>query len=299
MQKGTARRTGVSLAAVAVLAGAAGCQQASGKADGPGRGAERTPVQALNAAYQKTAAAKSAKVTMTMSVPAGLPDGGETKLSGVMGWDPLVMDVTMNESPLGGGSDGAEKSHMVWLDDTVYVDLGKPSEAFGGKRWGKFDLRAAASQSGDNALMRQVTAGLDDMNQDPAQQLAMLLGSPDVKHLGAGEVNGQRAEHYRGSLAVEEGLDSLKSVKRLTGEQREKLVANIKKAGVKSYDYDVWVNGQDYPVKMAVDVKTPQGTVKTTADYSDYGTKAAVQAPPAADTADVMEVLRDLMAQAG
>ncbi|MGV4927146.1 hypothetical protein [Streptomyces sp. BHT-5-2] len=299
MQKGVARRTGASLVAVAALAGVASCQQTSGKADGPGRSAERTPVQALDAAYRKTAAAKSAKVTMSMSMPAGLPDGGETKLSGVMGWDPMVMDVTMSESPLGGRSDGAEKSHMVWLDDTVYVDLGKPSEAFGGKRWGKFDLRAAAAQSGDNALMRQVTAGLDDMNQDPAQQLALLLGSPDVKHLGTGEVNGERAEHYRGSLAVEDGLASLKSVKHLTDEQREKLVANVKKSGIKSYDYDVWVNGHDYPVKMAVDVKTPQGTVKSTADYSDYGTKAAVQAPPAADTADVLAALRDLLAQGG
>ncbi|WEB38483.1 MULTISPECIES: hypothetical protein [Streptomyces] len=299
MQKGIARRTGVSLMAVAVLAGVAGCQQGAKKAagDGSGGGAERTPIQALTVAYKKTAAAKSAKVTMSMSMPAGLPDGGETKMSGVMGWDPMVMDVTMSESPLGGRAGGAETSHMVWLDNTVYVDMGKRTEAFDGKRWGKFDLRAAAAESADNALMRQVTAGLDDMNQDPSQQLAMLLGSPDVKHLGSGEVDGEHAEHYQGSLAVEAGLGSLKSVTNLTAEQREKLFANIKKSGVKGYDYDVWVNGQNYPVKMDVDIKTPQGTIKTSTRYSDYGAKAAVQAPPADDTADVLKVLRDLMAQ--
>ncbi|WP_067343837.1 hypothetical protein [Streptomyces noursei] len=299
MRKGIARRTGVSLMAVAVLAGVAGCQQGAKKAAGDGSGGDsgRTPIQALTVAYKKTAAAKSAKVTMSMSMPAGLPDGGETKMSGVMGWDPMVMDVTMSESPLGGWAGGAEKSHMVWLDNAVYVDMGKRTEAFDGKRWGKFDLRDAAAQSGDNALMRQVTAGLDDMNQDPSQQLAMLLGSPDVKHLGGGEVDGEHAEHYRGSLAVEAGLGSLKSVTDLTAEQREKLFANIKKSGVKSYDYDVWVNGQDYPVKMDVDIRTPQGTIKTSARYSDYGAKAAVQAPPADDTADVLKVLRDLMAQ--
>ncbi|MFE7311846.1 hypothetical protein ACFU7T_01835 [Streptomyces sp. NPDC057555] len=300
MRKGIALRAGVSLAAVAVAAlGVTGCQKGPDKAE-DGRAAKASsPVQALTAAYEKTAAAKSAKVTMSMSVPAGLPNGGETKISGVMGWDPMVMDVTMSEGPLAGGAGGGEGSHMVWLHDTVYVDMGKRSQLLGGKRWGAFDLRAAAAQSGDKALVQQVAASLDDMNQDPARQLAMLLGARDVKRLGAGTVDGEHAEHYRGSLPVEDGLASLKSVTRLTAEDRAKLVANAKKAGITSYDYDAWVNDRNYPVKMDVAIKTSRGTVKTTSHYSDYGAKAAVQAPPAHDTVDLMKALQDLMGQGG
>ncbi|MFJ9850565.1 hypothetical protein [Streptomyces sp. NPDC101150] len=298
MRKTIARRVGVSLAAVTVLVGVTSCRDGSDKAAGAEpKSGTLAATQALTAAYKKTAAAKSAKVTMTMSVPATMADGGETKMSGVMGWDPFVMDVTMSEKQAGEPAGGAEKTHMIWVDNAVYMDMGERPVEFDGKKWGKFDLGAAAEQSGDAALMKQMTAGLEDMNQDPAQQLAMLLNSPDVKHLGAGEVDGRRAEHYKGSLTAEEGLKSNNSVKALKPEERKALLANIKKAGIKGYDYDVWVNGDDYPVKMNVDIKTPQGTVHTTATYSDYGTKASVQAPPANDTVDLLKTLKELTTQ--
>ncbi|QHC23138.1 hypothetical protein [Streptomyces sp. GS7] len=294
MRKSIGRRVGVSLAAVAVLAGVTSCQKGADKAEGE-QGSARTPTQALTAAYKKTAAAKSAKVTMALSMPASMPGGGETKMSGVMGWDPMAMDMTMDQSPLGARAEGAEKTHMIWLDNVVYMDMGKRSEALDGKRWGKIDLRAAATLAGDDKLTKQLTAGLGDGNQDPAQQLAMVLGSPNVKHLGAGEVNGQHAEHYKGTLTADEALASLKTAEALPPAEREKLIANIKKAGVKGYDYDVWVNGQDYPVKMDVGVSTPQGRIDTTTTFSDYGAKAAVQAPPADDTVDLMQALKEFM----
>ncbi|MFB7631333.1 hypothetical protein ACFC0M_10360 [Streptomyces sp. NPDC056149] len=299
MRKSIARRAGISVAAVAVLAGVTSCQGGSDKAEGGRRDSGKGSVtHALSAAYKKTAAAKSAKVTMSMTTPAGMPDSGVTKMSGVMGWDPMVMDVTMTESPLGAkAGDGAEKTHMIWLDDAMYVDMNERPEEFDGKRWGKLDLGAALKQSDNAKLVKQMTAGLDDMKQDPAQQLAMLLGSPDVKHLGSGEVNGERAEHYKGSLTIEEGLKGAKTAQALSPEEREKLLANAKKAGVKGYTYDVWVNGDDYPVKMDMDVKTPQGAISTTMDLSDYGTKASVKAPPADDTVDLIKELQKLTTQ--
>ncbi|MFI9048425.1 hypothetical protein [Streptomyces sp. NPDC053427] len=298
MYNASVRRAGVSLAAVTVLVGVTACQNGSDKAEGTERDAgRRAATRALTAAYEKTAAAKSAKVTMTMSAPATMPDGGDTKMSGVMGWDPFVMDVTMSEKPAEKSAGGAEKTHMIWIDDTVYMDMGERPAEFDGKKWGKFDLGAAVGQTGDAQLMKQMTAGLEDMNQDPAQQLGMFLNSPDIKHLGTGKINGQRAERYKGSLTAEEGLKTNKSVKALTPREREALLANIKKAGIKGYDYDVWVNGDDYPVKMDVKIKTPQGTITTTASFSDYGAKASVQAPPADDTVDLFKMLKELTNQ--
>jgi hypothetical protein len=37
----------------------------------------------------------------------------------------------------------------------------------------------------------------------------------------------------------------------------------------------------------------PQGTMNMTANYSDYGAKADVQAPPAGQTLDLMEMLQE------
>ncbi|MFK8850356.1 hypothetical protein [Streptomyces sp. Ac-502] len=232
---------------------------------------------------------KSAKVTMTMSVPDGMPDNGETKMTGTMAWNPTALDMTMSDGGAKAKSGDDEPKRMIWVDGVAYMDMGD----FEGKKWGKLDLKAAAKEAGDEEMTKAVTAGLDDAEQDPAQQLAMFLGSPNVKHLGSGQVDGVRAEHYKGSLTVEEGLKGAKTVNALKPEDREKLLANVKKSGIKGYDYDVWVNSDDLPVRMTVDVKTPLGTVSTSASYSDYGTTTAIKAPPAAETTDLLTILKE------
>ncbi|MEU7158472.1 hypothetical protein [Streptomyces chrestomyceticus] len=287
MRKGIARRIGVSLATATVLAGITSCQDNGTKAD-RGPDAQRTPAQALTAAYKKTAGVKSAKVTMTMSVPAGMAASGETKMTGTMAWNPTALDMTMSDASKVKPEDG-EAKRMILVDGVAYMDMGD----FGGKKWGKFDLKAAAKEAGDSEMTKAVTAGLDDTKQDPAQQLAMLLGSPSIKHLGSGQVDGVRAEHYKGSLTVEEGLKGAKVVDALKPEDREKLLANVKKSGIKGYDYDVWVNSDDLPVRMSVDVKTPMGTISTSTSYSDYKTTAAIKAPPAGETTDLLQLLKE------
>ncbi|MFF4243972.1 hypothetical protein ACFYY2_05815 [Streptomyces sp. NPDC001822] len=94
--------------------------------------------EVLTAAYRKTAAAKSAKVHMTVTAPAA-----------------------------GGG--------------TMEMD---------GKRWMTMDLGAIAKASGNAAAQRQRTRGLEGMNQDPAQQPALLLESPNLKRVGAEKIGG-------------------------------------------------------------------------------------------------------------
>ncbi|GCD42333.1 hypothetical protein [Streptomyces paromomycinus] len=295
MRKGIARRAGVSLAAATVLAGITGCQSDSSAKAGHEPRTQRTPAQALTAAYQKTAGVHSAKVTMTMSVPKGMPDSGETKMTGTMAWKPTALDMTMSDDGAKAKSGDDNPKRMIWVDGVAYMDMGD----FGGKKWGKLDLKAAAKEAGDEEMTKAVTAGLDDAEQDPAQQLAMFLGSPDIQHLGSGQVGGVRAEHYKGSLTVEEGLKGAKTVDALKPADREKLLANVKKSGIKGYDYDVWVNGDDLPVRMTVDVQTPMGTISTSASYSEYGTTAAIKAPPAAETTDLLKILKEAAGRGG
>ncbi|MGW7367681.1 hypothetical protein ACWGI8_30735 [Streptomyces sp. NPDC054841] len=295
------KRAGVSLTAVAVIAGVAGCQDGDGgkKTAAPGKAAPQSQgsvTEVLQAAYKKTAAAKSAKVRMTMSMPAGMDGGGTMEMTGVQGWNPTVMDFTMKGSMLKAGDpDAPEQMRMVWLDNVMYMDMGAKNAAqMDGKRWMKMDLKAAAEASGDKALQQQMTGSLENMNQDPAQQLALLLGSPSVKHVGAEKVDGVQTQHYKGTLTFEEMVKANKSLDVLSEKERKDLVANVKKAGIKGYDTEVWVNEDNYPVKMVVGMKMPQGTVHMTANYSDYGAKATVQAPPAKDTLDLFKMLKDL-----
>ncbi|AWK10606.1 hypothetical protein [Streptomyces spongiicola] len=298
----TWKRAGVSLTAVAVVMGAAGCQDGGGdgkKAAGSPQSAAQSQgeiAEAIQAAYKKTSDAKSAKVRMTVTMPAGLEGGGTMEMSGVQGWDPVVMDVTAKGSMLAEGDpDAPSQVRMVMVDDAMYMELGaKQAAELDGKRWMKLDLTAAAEASGDKTLQKQMTGSLENMNQDPARQLALLLGSPKIKHLGAEKVDGVEAQHYKGTLTLEEMLDANKSFDVLSAEERKELVDGVEKAGIKGYDTEVWVNEDQYPVKMVVGIKMPQGTMNMTASYSDYGAAATVQAPPAKDTFDLFEMLKQL-----
>ncbi|MDT0394663.1 MULTISPECIES: hypothetical protein [Streptomyces] len=299
------KRVGVCLTAVAVVAGVAGCQDGDGegtkkKAGGSTESKVQTQnemTEVLQAAFKNTSEAKSSKVRMTMEMPAGPMGGGSMEMSGVQGWDPAVMDVTMKGSALAQGSpDAPEQSRMIMLDGVMYMDMGVESAAeMDGKRWMKMDFGAMAEATGDPETQKQMTGGLENMNQDPAKQLAMLLGSKSLKHVGPEKVDGVPTQHYKGTLSIEEMLDANKALDGMfTDEEREQLVANMKKSGLKGYDTEVWVNEDDYPAKMTVGMKMSEGTMKMTAHYSDYGAAAEVKAPAASETVDFMKMLQDL-----
>lgn len=299
-----AKRVGVCLAAAAVVVGLAGCD------DGDGGGKKRNKAEAphsavqsqgevaavIQAAFKKTSEAKSAKVRMTVSIPAGTEGGGTMEVSGVQGWDPAMMDVTLEGSALTAADpDAPSRMRMIMLDNAMYMDGGaKQAAETGGKRWMKFDFEAAAEVSGNEALQKQIGGGLGNLNQDPAEQLALLLQSPSLKHIGAEKVDGVEAQHYKGTLTFEEMADANKATDVLSEKERKALVANVEKAGIKGYDTEIWVNEDDYPVKMVVGMKTHQGTVRMTARYSDYGTAATVQAPPAKETVDLFAMLKGM-----
>lgn len=291
------KRAGVCLTAVAVVVGVAGCQDGGKTADSAGAEVQtqNEMTKVLQAAFENTSEAKSSKVRMTMTTPAA--GGGTMELSGVQGWDPAVMDVTMKGSALtAAGPDAPEQVRMIMLDNVMYMDMGtKQAAEMDGKRWMKMDFAAIAEASGDAGIQKQMTSGLENMNQDPAKQLALLLESPSLKHVGPEKVDGVRTQRYKGTLSFEEMLDANKSTEGLlSAEEREELIADVEKTGLKGYDTEVWVNEENYPVKMVVGMKMPQGTVSVTANYSDYGARAEVEAPPAEDTFDLMEMLEEL-----
>ncbi|MFF0446372.1 hypothetical protein ACFYT4_08125 [Streptomyces sp. NPDC004609] len=311
MSKSVFRRVGVSLTAVAVMAGAAACQSGDGDGGGKKQAGEKVggagiqstaeATKVLTAAYKKTSDAKSAKVSMTMTMPAGIEGGGDMEMYGVMGWDPAMADLTMKGSALTAASDagGPEQIRMVWVDNVMYMDMGAvAAKEMDGKRWMTFDVTALAEGSGDKALQKQLTGSLESMNQSPAEQLAMLLESKSIKHVGPEKVGGVETQHYKGTLTVAEMLDANESLV-LDAEQRKELLDGVKKAGVTGYDTEVWVNEDGFPVKLDVGISSPEGTVEVIANYSDYGTKAAVQAPPKKDTIDLMEMMKDMGQQPG
>ncbi len=297
---GSFKRAGISFAAVAVLvAGAAACQGGDGKkaAGAPekaaGQSSSADARTALQAAYKKTAAARSAKVAMKMSVPSIVGAGvGDMEMTGIQAWNPSAMDFTMTTPALKGMPDAPDKIRTVMLNNVMYMDMGaEAAKDNGGKRWMKMDLGALAKDGG-GGLAQQMTGGAQ--NQDPAQQLALLTDSPHVRHLGSEQIDGAPAEHYKGTLTLEEALATNKSLDGLSGQERQKFIDAMKGAGIKAYDTELWIAKSGYPVRMDVGIDSPQGKLTMSAHYSDYGTTSAVRAPAAAETYDFADSLKDL-----
>lgn len=299
------RRTVVataSLALAATLAACTGGEESTKGADKSGQNASqgtetRSAVQAMTAATRKTSEAKSARVSMTMTVPG---EGGTVEVNGVMAWDPYAMDVTMTGSQLAATPDAPEKMRMVWLDEAMYMDMGEKAAAErDGKRWLKLDLQAIAESAEDPALAKSMTSGMENMGQSPAQQMGLLLDSPNMKSLGEEKLDGVSTRHYKGSLTIEEMLDANKSLDVLDAKQREQLVEQLKTSGIKGYDIEAWINEDDLPVRIDVAMESPQGTIEMSQTMRDFGADLDLQAPPADETVDLMKMLEELQQGAG
>nr|WP_203587091.1 hypothetical protein [Actinospica acidiphila] len=298
------KRAGVCLTAAAVVVGLAGCQDGDDGGSKKKAGASGSEAQSrteaaevLQAAFKKTSEAKSSKIRMTIETSGtAAAESGTMEMSGVQGWDPAVMDVTMKGSGFAASGPGTpEQVRTIMLDGVMYVDMGAEQAAeMDGKRWMKIDFKAAADAAGDPEIQKQLTGGLENMNQDPAQQLALLLESPSLKHVGPEKVDGVDAQHYKGTLSFKEMIDANTSFDLLSKEERDELVAMAEKSDMKGYDTEIWVNGDDLPVKMVVGMTMAQGTMKMTSHFSDYGAKVEVEAPPAGETFDLMEMLTEL-----
>ncbi|MFB0627202.1 hypothetical protein [Streptomyces sp. AB3(2024)] len=305
------RAAGAALAGVLLLAGATACE--GGKKDGTGKAAAPSPadrrpsgrtadakdVEALTTAYGKTAAAKSAKVRMAVSVPQSSGGAGAPiETTGVQGWDPGVVDLTVKGASAPGLGSGSMR--VIGLKDVSYVQLPADSPlASGGKRWVKLDLKEA----GGTTDVLSKLGGLGDaprQGQDPARQLALMISSPDLKRVGTEQVAGADVEHYAGTLTVDELLAAKGSNAVLTPEDHGKLVAEMRAAGIQGYTLEVWLDGAGLPVRTKTVAHTPGGSdaphkrFDVDASYSEYGAAVTVQAPPENETVDLFGMLTKL-----
>jgi hypothetical protein len=286
----------VSLTMVASLAACNGDggTSDSGKDKGAKSDSAASPLHVMTAAAKKTNDAKSAKISMTITSP---DQPGKITMSGAMSWDPLAMDMTMSgmQGMAGASADTPDEMRMMWLDNAMYMDMGAESAAqMNGKRWMKIDLDAMAEASGDKALTEKMTSQMRDARQSPAEQLNMMLASPKIHLVGEEKVDGVTARHYRGSMTLDEILKANKGDKNLDEAQRQKLVDSMKKQGVSGADVDVWMNGDDMPVRIDVAMDGKKGTTKVSEHLSDFGVKVAPQAPPAGETFDLAKMLAEL-----
>ncbi|EWC58185.1 putative lipoprotein precursor [Actinokineospora spheciospongiae] len=206
------------------------------------------------AVKDKSTNAKSAHVTMTGSAGGQTIDGeGDFSFAGA----DTAMQMTMS-------TPGGDMT-MVFVDKAIYMKM--PTELTPGKPWVKF------SAGGDDPLSQMLGDSLDSMTgADPREALAKMVDAGEVTKTEKAELNGEQTTHY--SITVD--------VAKLTAESGydEETRKQMQAAGIKELPMEVWVNGDDLPVRMITSVPVEgAGEVKMQADYTDWGKGVTIEAP--------------------
>jgi hypothetical protein len=228
------------------------------------------PSASLQTAASKVSSAKSMSVTMTGEM-MGQPVNGH---GAVQFGAPAKADLVM--------SMGGKDVTLRLLGTVEYIELpAGQASALGGKKWLKFDLAQAAKLAGMDA-----SQFADQMNNmDPSKQVRAMLASKQLKAVGEETVDGVRTVHYSGTVTLEEYLDQYS-----TPASRAKLKDQLTKSKLGPMKTDLWVD-EKYQIHKGAIVAN---VMNLTYSYSDYGKPVNVVAPPAAETADLMELFKGL-----
>jgi len=286
---GTAVATGLALSLTGCLG--SGNDKAGG---GSGGGAiQLTAAQVLDKAAQKTGATDSFKADMSMQASTS---EGNMNMSGTMQYrtkPDLAFSMNFANMSMGGKSMGGMQQILVGKTMYMKMPMLQQLSQMGGnktqmKPWIKISLAEIGQKAGLNLdqLMEQ------SRQMDPVQNTKMLTSSKDVKEVGKETVDGVQTTHYRGTYKMAD------AIAKLTPEQRqayEKLMAKSGGAGSQAMPFDLWVDGQQLPKKMTMNMAmTATEKMNMTMTYRDYGKPVNITAPPADQVTDFSELMKNI-----
>ncbi|MFE1591021.1 hypothetical protein [Streptomyces sp. NPDC059402] len=274
--KYTAAWVGFTAAAM-VMATACGSEGAKTAAETADKAVDKadTIMAALTRATDRTEELGSAEVRTTTTLEA--TGGRPVSMDGTYSWgDGAAMDVEMDTAAAQMSAvQDDPKTRVIMVDGAYYYDVDpQPNGPLAGKEWMRVDVAAVTGE-----------AGADNMasNADPTAGLRYLSASSEVEDLGKETVLGKETTHYRGSVGAEHIEKS-----KLTEAEKKAAISALEANGGKM-TCDIWVDGKDLPVRMS---QTGAGmTVKM--DFVKFGATKEITAPPAAETGDLTEQVRE------
>jgi hypothetical protein len=278
-----ARRAALTIVMLTALTGAAACSS-SDSPEEPGKRDDKptaATLAALRSAERSTDRAGSAQVHSRAVMGTRL----SIRADGSLDWgDGLTGALTITYT----GGTAAETMRRLgttsmqarYLPDAYYARMGdRFAEQAGGRHWIRYaydDLETLAGGSGaDFADQMRSTA--------PQQSVELLLASGDVRKVGRETVGGQRTTHYSGTVEVADVADA-------------GLKKRLSHAGVTTQTVDIWVDDRNLLVKKVEQAATSSGAMTQTATYGQYGVQVTAERPPAADTEDFTDLMKNRVA---
>ncbi|GLW15408.1 putative lipoprotein [Streptomyces sp. NBRC 13847] len=276
----TSFRVAGALLTGAVLCGTAACTASKGtSADGSGpEGFHAAPVAAVQKAVNKGARLNSASYRLSGKVP------GQGSVEGKVSFSlrPRVADMRMKASV--GGK--AHEFSVRLVGGSMYLGGSSVTAAgMDGKHW----IRFAMKTKGADAL-----GGMQQQaDQDPAAQASLLPQSKDIKKVGTETVDGVRTTHYAGTVDVAELLGRQAPKSAMDAARRKKAIEQYGQLGVRKLRLDMWIGPDDRTVKFRERAQAAQGPLDLTIRFFGVNKPVTVQAPPASDTVDLAQKLKE------
>jgi hypothetical protein len=268
------RKIAALASALALTVSLAACgDKTAGSAQGDNGNEAATNLVALaKQVGDRTAESNSAHMVFTGGA-GGMQVKGEGDLK-LGGSDPAI---SMN---MDAGAQG--QMGMVFLDGVLYIKLPAgmvPSD----KPWIKID-----SKDKSNPMAQALGSLTDQMRQnaDPRLALEQFQEAGTIESSAQEDLNGEETTHYKIKVDVE----------KLAANQQDptlkKAMQDAIESGLKDFPVELWLNGDDLPVRMIVEMPTADPTsgksvpVKVQVDYSKWGEPVTIEAPPADQVGD-------------
>ncbi|WP_030145439.1 hypothetical protein [Streptomyces violaceorubidus] len=268
---------GAGLAALLLAAGAVGCSKDDTASESP----EMTPAAAVAKAAKNSEEINSLRYRMTGKVP----EEGRVKAEAQMQIKPTLA-MSMKMTALDQGADGTAEIRLV--DKAMYIGGGpEAAKEMDGKSWIKFDLSAMGAGDELNQL-----GGASQADKNPATESTFLTGAKDVEKVGTETVDGVKTTHYKGTVALADLEKSLGDEDKATREKRQKSLEQYDKMGLDKLTMDMWVDGDDQTKQFRMRGDADKGPLDMTITFLGFNEPVKVTAPPAAETADLGEMMK-------
>jgi hypothetical protein len=251
---------------------------ASTAASAPAAKKDLDPKEALTASAAVMEKAGNAKLTITGD------DGG----TGVFSWKaPQALELSVK--------DEGKDMKMLFVNDVMYVAADAEMAAmFAGKKWMKLDPKAGAVPGAED--LNAFSSMLQLLN--PAVELAANAQAGKLSKVGPEKVDGADTVHYKSTIAAKDLVGAMTG---LSPELKASILKEISKDSAES-TMDFWINEKGELVQMGgTDLNPGKGAAAaastagtTTFKYTELGKATAPTAPPAAEVADMSELLKSL-----
>ncbi len=272
------RKTAIALSAFALAVTLGACGDNGGSSDNGGNGggnsggtvAAASLADLAKSIGDKTAETDTAHVKITANaVGQEISGDGDVKFAE----QDVAMSMDMS-TPQGTMS-------MVFVENVFYIKL--PQELEPGKSWVKIDT------NDENDPIAKALGGMTEQmskNADPRAALAEFEKSGEITDSKEETLDGQKTTHYTITVDVE------KMAANQTDPTMKSALEESIKNGMKDFPVDIWVNEDDLPVRVKMDMPAPDptgsgtdATVKMQMDYTKWGEPVEINAPDASEVA--------------